>query len=56
MENMSFVEDENRLNVAFTRAKKKLIVIGNAKSIHEEHKLLSKFISYAKERSGYFTA
>jgi len=52
---MSFVEDENRLNVAFTRARRKLIVIGNAKSIHEKHKLLSKFVSYAKERSGYFT-
>ena len=55
-EDMSFVEDENRLNVAFTRAKKKLIVIGNAKSIHEKHKLLSRFVSYVKERGGYFTA
>jgi len=53
---MSFVEDENRLNVAFTRARRKLIVIGNAKSIHEEHKLLSKFVSYTKERNGYFVA
>jgi len=53
---MSFVEDENILNVAFTRARRKLIVIGNTKSIHEEHKLLYKFISYAKERSGYFAA
>jgi len=51
---MSFVEDENRLNVAFTRAKKKLIVIGNANSIEASRGLLSKFISYAKEKKGYF--
>jgi len=51
---MSFVEDENRLNVAFTRARRKLIVIGNAISINKEHKLLSDFLSYIKERSGYF--
>ena len=53
-EDMSFVEDENRLNVAFTRARKKLIVIGNAKSINISSGLLSRFISYAKEKNGYF--
>jgi superfamily I DNA and/or RNA helicase len=53
---MSFVEDENRLNVAFTRARRKLIVIGNANSIRREHKLLYTFLSYAKEKSGYFIA
>ena len=51
---MSFVEDENRLNVAFTRAKRKLIVIGNANSIHKKHKLLFEFLSYAKEKGGFF--
>jgi len=53
-EGMSFVEDENRLNVAFTRARKKLIVIGNAKSIEANKGLLAKFIAYAKEKKGYF--
>jgi superfamily I DNA and/or RNA helicase len=53
---MSFVEDENRLNVAFTRARRKLIVVGNAESIHERHGLLSTFLSYAKEKGGYFVA
>jgi predicted DNA helicase len=53
-EDMSFVEDENRLNVAFTRARKKLIVIGNAKSIEVNKGLLAKFIAYAKEKKGYF--
>jgi predicted DNA helicase len=52
---MSFVEDENRLNVAFTRARRKLIVIGNANSIRKEHKILFKFLSYVKEKGGYFT-
>jgi superfamily I DNA and/or RNA helicase len=51
---LSFVEDENRLNVAFTRAKKKLIVIGNAKSIEASRGLLHEFISYAKKKNGYF--
>jgi len=51
---MSFVEDENKLNVAFTRARRKLIVVGNAESIHERHRLLSKFLSYVKDRGGYF--
>jgi predicted DNA helicase len=52
---MTFVEDENRLNVAFTRARRKLIVIGNVNSIRKEHKLLSTFLTYVKERNGYFT-
>jgi len=52
---MSFIEDENRLNVAFTRARRKLIVIGNANSIRKEHKILFKFLSYVKEKGGYFT-
>jgi len=51
--NMDFVEDENRLNVAFTRARKKLIVIGNAKSVKQTN-YLYKFLNYAKERNGYF--
>lgn len=51
---MSFVEDENRLNVAFTRARRKLIVVGNAGSIHEENGLLFAFLSYVKEKNGYF--
>jgi len=53
-QDMNFVEDESRLNVAFTRARKKLIVLGNANSINQYQGLLSKFISYVKERNGYF--
>jgi len=53
---MSFSEDENRLNVAFTRARRKLIVVGNSESINEKYRLLSKFLSYVKEKGGYFAA
>jgi len=53
-QDMNFVEDESRLNVAFTRARKKLIVLGNANSINQYQGLLSKFISYVEERNGYF--
>lgn len=54
-ENLSFVDDLNRLNVAFTRARKKLIVLGNAESIQRyKDSLLSKFVDYVKERGGFF--
>ncbi|TFH15209.1 hypothetical protein E4H04_08775 [Candidatus Bathyarchaeota archaeon] len=52
-----FIEDVNRLNVAFTRARKKLIVIGNAEAITRvsPNGLLSKYSDYSKENDGYFT-
>lgn len=52
--NMKFVEDPNRLNVAITRAKRKLIVIGNPRPIMQFKGLLSKFIEYAGEREGLY--
>jgi len=55
-QDMTFVENVNRLNVAFTRARKKLIVLGNAESIEKHRGLLSKFISEAKGRECYFGA
>ncbi len=52
---LSFVEDPNRLNVAFTRARCKLIVVGNSNSINRcSEGLLSEFLSYVKERGGVF--
>lgn len=52
---ISFIEDENRLNVAFTRARKKLIVLGNAKVIQQisPNGLLSKYIHYVKSQNGF---
>ena len=54
---ISFIEDENRLNVAFTRARKKLIVLGNAKAIQQNSPkgLLSKYVNYAKSQNGFFS-
>lgn len=51
---MSFVEDENRLNVAFTRARRKLIVVGNRESISRQRGLLYNFIAYTKERGALY--
>ncbi len=50
-----FIEDENKLNVAFTRAKKKLIVIGNRDAIlhNTPYGLLSEYIQYAASLNGY---
>lgn len=52
---LGFVEDENRLNVAFTRARRKLIVVGNAWAIMRASPdgLLSRYICYARDRNGF---
>ena len=54
---LEFIEDVNRLNVAFTRAKKKLIVIGNVYAIQQSSPdgLLSKYITYVKNNDGYYS-
>jgi superfamily I DNA and/or RNA helicase len=52
-DDMEFVEDRNRLNVAMTRAIKKLIVIGNEKSVTREAGLLSEYVSYCSKRNAY---
>ncbi len=51
-ENFTFSTDTNRLNVAFTRARHKLIVIGNAKAITRKAKgtLLHKFITHCLQK------
>ncbi|RLE63961.1 MAG: hypothetical protein DRJ38_06430 [Thermoprotei archaeon] len=53
--NLKFVVNPNRLNVAFTRARKKLIVLGNIYSILSfGDSLLLKFLEYVDARNGIY--
>jgi len=47
-----FVENIRRLNVAFTRARKKLIVIANAHTPWRS--LMKEYINYTKQLKSYF--
>jgi len=49
---IKFASNKNRLNVALTRAKCRLIVVGNASSIKNTNTLLEKFLQWALNR-GY---
>jgi len=49
---VAFVENTRRLNVAFTRARKKLIVIANAST--PWRKLMKDYINYTKKLNAYF--
>jgi len=52
---MGFLTDTRRMNVAMTRAKKKLIVIGDSATL-SSIKFYSDFIKYAEEVGGYKSA
>jgi superfamily I DNA and/or RNA helicase len=49
---IGFLSDTRRMNVALTRAKKKLIVIGDSATIGS-HPFYEKFISYVEEVDAY---
>ena len=52
---VGFLENEKRLNVALSRAKKELIVIGDSETISKSHKL-KRLIQYAQKIGGYHSA
>jgi ATP-dependent RNA/DNA helicase IGHMBP2 len=52
---IGFLGDIRRMNVAMTRARKMLIVIGDSATIGN-HKFYSEFISYAESVDGYQSA
>ncbi len=52
---IGFLSDYRRMNVAMTRAKKKLIVIGDSATI-SSHKFYNDFINYTENHGAYRTA
>lgn len=53
-EEIGFLEDLRRLNVAITRAKRKLILVGDAKTL-SSHPVYKKLIDYIREKGKYLT-
>jgi superfamily I DNA and/or RNA helicase len=52
--NLYFASDPHRLNVAFSRARKKLIVIGNGRVILETRTKLAEFVKYCLAKNSFF--
>ena len=52
---IGFLKDLRRLNVAITRAKKKLILIGNSKTL-SKNKVYERLITYIKKNGSYISA
>lgn len=52
--NLGFLKDLRRINVALTRAKKKLIVIGNKKTINKDP-FYSRWLDFVKEKGKIIT-
>ncbi len=53
-ENIGFLDDLRRLNVALTRAKRKLIIIGDSKTL-SSNDVYKRLIEYIKEKGRYIT-
>jgi superfamily I DNA and/or RNA helicase len=52
---IGFLSEVRRMNVAMTRAKKKLVIIGDSATL-SQFPFYADFISYAEEKGGYFSA
>ena len=52
---IGFLSDTRRMNVAMTRARKKLIVIGDSATL-SRLAFYADFIAYAEEKNGYHSA
>ncbi len=53
--NIGFLSDIRRMNVAMTRAKKKLVVVGDSGTL-SKNIFYDGFIDYAQQHKGYFSA
>jgi ATP-dependent RNA/DNA helicase IGHMBP2 len=53
--NIGFLEDIRRINVAMTRAKKKLVIIGDSTTLSKSG-FYNDLVDYAQKRSSYFSA
>ena len=53
---IGFLSDERRMNVALTRAKRKLVVIGDSGTIASRSKFYNKFLDYMNEIDAYRSA
>ncbi len=52
---IGFLDDIRRMNVAITRARKKLVVVGDSATL-SKHQFYSSFINYAEQQGGYKSA
>ena len=53
---IGFLSDERRMNVALTRAKKKLVVIGDSGTVAAKNKFYNNFLDYIHEIDAYRSA
>ena len=53
---IGFLSDERRMNVALTRAKRKLVVIGDSATIAAKSKFYNQFLDYVHEIEAYRSA